>query len=131
MGNYSNDSGFSSFLHEAPIGFVIFFVGIVTVIVVAVGYAIIKGTMTWSSNNQAELVNAACKIVGRRTEVWGGSGDSSANTEYFVTFEFEDGSRKELHVKPAVYGLIAEGDQGTVQYQGTRFIDFNRLTGER
>jgi hypothetical protein len=37
-----------------------------------------------------------------------------------------DGSRKELYVKPAVYGLIVEGDHGAIQYQGTRFINFSR-----
>ncbi len=126
MGNYSGGSGFSGLLQEAPIGFLIFGGLIVTLVVGIFGWVIMKGMVTWSSNNQAELVDTACKIVGKRTQVWGGSGDSSASTEYFVTFEFADGSRKELYVKPAVYGLIVEGDHGAIQYQGTRFINFSR-----
>jgi hypothetical protein len=89
-------------------------------------YVITKGVSTWTSNNAAQLVQANCKVVDKRTEVWGGSGDSSASTNYYITFEFEDGSRVELPVRSNQFGLIAAGDQGELTYQGTRFKGFNR-----
>jgi hypothetical protein len=58
--------------------------------------------------------------------VSGGSGDSSASTSYYATFEFEDRNRLELGVGREQFGYIVEGDQGTLTYQGTRFKDFSR-----
>lgn len=71
--------------------------------VVVVGgflYVIIKGLFIWFSNNNAEVVRKIGKIVDKRTEVWGGSGDSSANTDHYITLEFDDTNRVELYVKP-------------------------------
>ena len=80
----------------------------------------------WSSNNASDLVTRPCKVVAKRSKVWGGSGDFSANTDYFITFEFEDRSRLELQIRNEQYGLIVEGDVGEVSYQGTRFKHFER-----
>jgi len=60
-----------------------------------------------------------CKIVDKRTEVWGGSGESSVSTNYFITFEFEDNTRKELQVKANDYGLFVVGDVGELTYRGS------------
>ncbi|MNN95776.1 hypothetical protein D3C81_2146400 [compost metagenome] len=89
---------------------------------------IIRGIKTWTSNNNAEVISRRCKIVDKRTEVWGGSGDSSASTNYYITFEFEDNTRKELYVKANQYGLNVVGDKGELTYQGTRFKEFTRLS---
>ncbi|WP_282936497.1 DUF2500 domain-containing protein [Paenibacillus sp. RC67] len=97
----------------------IFIVGVIVVMVV-------KGLSTWAGNNAAEVVNTQARVVSKRIEVSGGSGDTSSSTTYFVTFEFPDGRRIELRVRGSVHGLLVEGDQGTLNYQGTRFNDFQR-----
>ena len=51
---------------------------------------------------------------------------SSTYTRYFVTFELENGGRVELGVKDSEYGMLAEGDQGLLTYQGTRYIGFEQ-----
>ncbi|MNW66272.1 hypothetical protein D3C74_447260 [compost metagenome] len=59
----------------------------------------------------------------------GGSGDFSASTDYYITFEFEGGERMELEVKDTDFGMIVIGDRGEVHYKGTRFLEFVRLMG--
>ena len=109
-----------------PVFFKLFMGIVITAIAGTFIYVIVKGTATWTSNNASPLVQARCRIVDKRTHVWGGSGDSSASTDYYITFEFEDGQRVELQVRSNRFGLIAVGDQGELTHQGTRFKDFNR-----
>jgi hypothetical protein len=127
MNNFGEPNGFFGFIREMPLFFKLFGGIVFTLVVGTFLFIIIKGLKSWISNNAAEMINKRCKVVGKRTEVWGGSGDSSANTNYYITFEFEDSTRIELYVRANHYGLIAEGDQGELTYQGTRFKEFIRL----
>ncbi|SMF86045.1 Protein of unknown function [Paenibacillus uliginis N3/975] len=107
--------------------FIPMFAGIVVVVVVVIVLAKgVQGLITWSSNNAAEMLNKPSEIVTKRTQVWGGSGDSRASTSYYITFEFEDHSRQEFEVKAKKFGMLVEGDIGILTYQGTRFIDYAR-----
>lgn len=117
---------FSDFISEMPVFFKIFGGLILLLIVGTFLLIIMKGLRAWTENNKAEVVSKKCKIIDKRTEVWGGSGDSGANTNYYITFEFEDHTRKELYVKANLYGLLAVQDVGELTYQGTRFLDFTR-----
>jgi len=48
---------------------------------------------------------------------------------YMVVFELADGSRIELAIKDAAtYGILIEGDCGTLKYQGKKFISFERCS---
>lgn len=106
------------------------FMLIFTIVAVLIGgfilFVIIKGFITWSANNASPIQNLTCKVVAKRMQVSGGSGDSSANTSYYATFEFEDRQRLELRVGRDQFGYIVEGDQGILTYQGTRFKGFSR-----
>lgn len=51
---------------------------------------------------------------------------ASASSLYFVTFEFEDRSRQEFSIYGRDFGLIVEGDVGTLRSQGTWFKGFAR-----
>lgn len=127
MSNFHQSNSFFDFMNEIPLFFKIFG-GLLFVIVFGTfAYVIIKGLSTWTANNGAEVTSKRCKVTDKRTEVWGGSGDSSANTNYYITFEFEDHTRIELHIKDKDFGLISIGDQGELTYQGTRFKQFNRM----
>ncbi len=55
-----------------------------------------------------------------------GSGNSAATSNYYATFEFPDRSREEFTLRGPDYGLLAEGDEGTLTTQGTRFHGFQR-----
>jgi len=121
-----NDS-FSGFVNGAPPMFKLFGGLIFLIVIGGFLFVIIKGLSTWTSNNSAERIYTPCKVVDKRTEVWGGSGDSRASTNYYVTFEFNDSTRKEFYVKPSQFGLLVIGDSGELAYQGTRFLGFNRV----
>ena len=44
-----------------------------------------------------------------------------------VVFELANGSRVELAIKdPNTYGVMVEGDRGTLKYQGKKFVSFER-----
>ncbi len=123
LNGFSDDPGFSS----GPPGiFMIFFVGIAAVVIGAIVFSVAKGVGTWSQNNASPILTRSAWIVTKRTNVWGGSGDTSATTNYYATFQFEDNSREEFEIKDSQFGLMAEGDQGELESQGTRFLDFRR-----
>jgi hypothetical protein len=53
-------------------------------------------------------------------------GDGSAWQLYKITFEQANGERFELGVPPEQYGLIVEGDSGTVTMKGGDLLAFDR-----
>lgn len=117
---------FGDMIGEMPLFFKLFFGLIVTVIGVAVIGAILKAVSTGVSNQAADERTVPCRIVSKRTRVSGGSGDFSASTSYYLTFEFTDRSRLEFHVSAEEYGLLVEGDSGMLKYKGTRYKGFVR-----
>lgn len=106
----------------------------VVVIVMFIVYAV-KGLSEWSSNNQQPVHAEPVIVRGKRTHIWGGGHHhghghvhSGSRTSYYVTFEYEDGERREFMVSGRVYGQMAEGDTGTLTYQGTRYHNFERVS---
>ena len=51
---------------------------------------------------------------------------TSTSTHYYVTFQVESGDRFELGVNGSDYGMLVEGDEGMLTFQGTRFLSFER-----
>jgi hypothetical protein len=67
-------------------------------------------------------------VVDKRTQVSGGSGDSSASTYYFVTCESEDGDRQEYQLwDGSLYGRIAADDGGILFVLAGYGLDFDRV----
>ena len=54
---------------------------------------------------------------------------NTTSTSYYVTFEVESGDRMEFSVRGQDYGMLVEGDEGRLSFQGTRFLDFERNIG--
>lgn len=109
FGQHSVSGGF---FHEMPFFFkifILFFFGFIA-------FIIIKSLRTWMTNNASPLIKVRSTAVTKRTEVWGGGGDSRAQTSYYVTFQLVDGNRLELQVRDQDYGLIVEGDRGELLY---------------
>lgn len=110
--------------------FIVFFLIVGTIVVSA-----IRGMAEWSNNNKQPVLDVDCKVVSKRVNVSRNSGHhdadghyhgGSSSTTYYVTFEVNSGDRMELVVGGRDYGMIAEGDCGTLKFQGTRFLEFNR-----
>ena len=92
---------------------------------------LVKGIGQWNRNNHSPRLTVPVTVVTKRTNVShhthaGEHHHSSASTSYYVTFQVESGDRMELHVPGAQYGLIVEGDRGSLTFQGTRFLNFER-----
>lgn len=126
MNGFNDSPGFFGFIKDLPLFFKLFGGFIFAIVVGGFLYAIVSGLRIWMGNNASEVVKRAVTVVDKRTEVWVGSGESSANTNYYVTFEMDQQSRIELPVRADRYGLMIVGDQGELTYQGTRFKEFHR-----
>jgi len=60
-------------------------------------------------------------VVSKRTSVVLGM------SVFYITFEFEDGQRKELSVNsPKKFGMVVEGDRGKLIYKAETYIDLVR-----
>jgi len=102
------------------------FIGIIAVIVFGTILVIlIKGISTWNKNNHQPRINSKAKVVTKRTGTRGGK-ETNSYSQYFVTFEFESGDRVEFQVTGEEYGQLVEGDNGEIQFQGTRYLGYTR-----
>lgn len=52
---------------------------------------------------------------------------TTSSTDYYITFQTESGERIEFSVEDSEYGLLIEGDEGVLSYQGTRYLGFKRV----
>lgn len=116
-------SGFENIMFSiAPV-----FIAIVFLIVIGtIFFRIGSGVKEYFRNNSMEEITVPARIVSKRTHVWGGHGNTSASTSYYVTFEDEQGNRAEFSLNSKLYGAYAEGDTGMLTHQGTRFLHFER-----
>ncbi len=99
-------------------------------------FNIVKGVKTWSHNNSQPVLTVPAKVVSKRSDISSRAHHDSdgighhhrTRTTYFVTFEVESGDRIEFHVKDNEYGVVIEGDNGKLTFQGTRYLGFKRRT---
>lgn len=95
-------------------------------------FVIFKGIKQWNYNNHQPVLTVDARIVSKRTRTshhthnMNNHVGHSTSTSYYVTFQFESGDRVELHVAGHEYGLLAEGDEGKLTFQGTRYHGFKR-----
>ena len=81
-------------------------------------FIMVKSVKQSQSYKKQPRVTAYAKIVEKRSYV------RSSFTYYYTTFEFKTGDRIELRVPAERVGLLVEGDEGDVTFQGDVFIDF-------
>ena len=120
-------SGFGMGVGAFEAMFGIMFVLVIGVFVVT----FIRGIGQWNKNNNSPRLTVPATVVSKRTNVShhhhaGEHHHSHTSTSYYVTFEVESGDRMELHVSGTEYGLLAEGDKGSLSFQGTRYLGFER-----
>ncbi|MFP7732165.1 DUF2500 domain-containing protein [Priestia aryabhattai] len=137
-GDASDDlNGGSFFPDDALFNGIPTFVMLFSVIIIGIFlFSIFKGISTWSKNEQSPRLSVKAKITGKRTNVHRHNSHahkhhhSHTSTTYYVTFEFESTDRSEFIVSGREYGMLAEGDEGILAFQGTRFLDFQRRLNE-
>lgn len=118
------------FFGDAFTIFPILFFGVILTIIVIV---VLKGVSQWSKNNKQPVLIVPAKLISKRTNVSSNMHNSSdsfnnttTSTTYYLTFEFETGSREEFAVHGEEYGMLMEGDSGKLRFQGTRYLGFER-----
>ena len=119
----SSGMGFGAFGVMFTIVFVLF-IGIFVV-------AIVRGIGQWNKNNNSPRLTVPATVVSKRADVShrhhaGEHHHTHTSTSYYVTFEVESGDRMELHMSGTEYGLLIEGDKGSLTFQGTRYLGFER-----
>ena len=98
--------------------------------------AFFKSMKEINDNKKAPLLSVPAKVSGKRTDIikrnQPNAGDLSGahgytvvmNTTYYVSFEIEDGERKEFIVDHSIYNTLLEETKGTLSFKGTKFISF-------
>ena len=111
------------------------FLGVFAVVIGMFIVTAVRGVRTWSKNNASPRLTVAAQVVSKRTEVSHhhhhhhggvGVGHTTAYTHYYATFQVESGDRMELPLDGAEYGMLAEGDRGSLTFQGSRYLGFQR-----
>ena len=103
-------------------GFDLFFLLFVIVFVVV----LVRNLREWSRNNAAPRLSVPATVVTKRRATHPIAGTHTVSTSYYATFQFESGDRLELRLPWRDAGMIAEGDRGTLHFQGTRYLGFDR-----
>ena len=117
-------------------GFVLFRIMFALAFVLVIGMFLVfavKGIAQWNQNNHSPRLTVPAVIVAKRTNVTrhhhsgaGGHHHHHTSPSYYVTFQFGGGDRMELLVSGSEYGMLVEGDQGDLSFQGTRYLGFER-----
>lgn len=112
-----------------PVSFILIFIMII--------FTFAKGISAWNTNNHSPRLTVSAKIVAKRQNTTlqnhPNAGDPSgahgyhttSSTTYYVTFQVESGDRIELSVSGSEYGKLAEGNEGKLTFQRTRYLQFN------
>ena len=108
------------------------FTAVPVLMFVIIGLGIFRSLKEWHHNEKSPRLTVDAKIVGKRSEFRRTMSNKQnihrhSRTNYYVTFEVESGDRMELELQGHEYGLIVEGDQGKLTFQGTRYLGFERM----
>lgn len=127
--------GFDFAFSVFPVMFSIVFLLVIGVFIVT----FVKSIAEWNKNNNSPRLTVDASVVAKRTHVshhrHANAGDmsgahgyhTSTSTRYYVTFQVESGDRMELSMSGNEFGLLIEGDQGKLTFQGTRYLGFERI----
>lgn len=84
----------------------------------------------WNHNHKSPRLSVKAKIVDKRQEFDNHHHQNNHTINaiyYYVTFEVESGDRIELNVDFHSFGMLITGDEGTLTFQGTRYLGFERM----
>jgi len=98
-------------------------VAILIAAAIPMAIAMLRVARRRSIEKRSPLNRAEARVVDKRTQLAGGRPDDQ---RYYVTFEFPSGERLELDVPGRESGVLVVGDQGTLAWQGPRYLGFAR-----
>lgn len=113
--------------------FPIMFVMVFGLVIVSFVVTAVRGIGQWNKNNHSPRLIVDAKVVTKRMNVshhHNGANEhhhTSTSTNYYVTFQVESGDRMEFYVGGHEYGMLIEGDEGKLTFQGTRYLGFERV----
>jgi len=87
---------------------------------------LVRGLREWSRNNASPRLSVPATVVTKRRAHHHNPSTHTSSTSYYATFQFESGDRLELRLPCRDAGMIAEGNHGTLHFQGTRYLGFDR-----
>ena len=123
--------------------FPLMFILVFSLVAVTFVVTLVRGASEWNHNNHSPKLGVEATCVSKRTsathhsdpvagDISGAHGYThSSNTTYYAAFEVEGGDRMEFHITGLQYGKLREGDTGTLSFQGTRFLSFDRHISQR
>ena len=129
--------------YEFDYFFIVMFVLVFAIIAVTFIVILVRGASEWNRNNHSPKLNVKATCVSKRTNVThhrepvagdisGAHGFThSSDMAYYATFEVESGDRIELNITGLQFGKLREGDTGTLSFQGTRFLSFDRHVSQK
>ena len=133
MIGFGGDPGFDVTFSIMRIMVPVIFVLVFGIIIVAM----VRGIGEWNKNNHSPKLSVPAKVVSRRTAVshhhhhqGNGMYHTHTATSYYATFQVESGDRMEFEISDMEYGMLAEGDSGELNFQGTRYLNFRREGAE-
>lgn len=93
--------------------------------------SLIRSLLEWNRNNHSPRLSVDAAIVAKRTHIRRRSvrfhdGIHDTYTTYYATFQVESGDRMEFSLSGSDYGLLVEGDKGSLTFQGSRYLSFER-----
>jgi hypothetical protein len=114
-----------------PLTFIVLIIASLALVIIF--YVITKAALQRRQDDNSPMLNVPAKVVTKRMNVinrshnsFGGHLSTIHQTTYYATFEVESGDRIEFCISGAEYGILAEGDCGTLTFQGKRFLAFFR-----
>ena len=118
--------GFGFFDSVFPVLFTVMFVLVLGVIIVT----LVRNVSQWHKNNNSPRLTVDATIVSKRMDVTHHHNNTthtnSSSTWYYATFQVDSGDRIEFSVSGPEFGMLVEGDQGSLSFQGTRYLSFER-----
>lgn len=91
-------------------------------------FVFVKIFSQWHKNNKAPMLSVQAAVVDKYPHhSHSGGEDHHSSTRFYAVFEVESGDRMEFHLSRQQYSQIIEGDFGTLVFQGTRFLEFQRM----
>lgn len=94
-------------------------------------YTFVRAAKREKQNDRSPRLSVLATVVAKRTQVSHRHHRHShvmhsTYTTYYATFQVESGDRMELPMTGEEYGWLVEGDRGTLTFQGTRYLGFER-----
>ena len=89
-------------------------------------FIIVRSVSEQKKNDSQPKLTVPATVLSKRTDLYRRRSMGMGSTVYFVTFQVQSGDRVELHLSGHEFGLLQEGDRGSLTFRGREFIGFTR-----